>query len=82
MVNVVYIWETEIMNSLILDIADKIKTAENKVVESNGYYYIKDVKVYYDLENNLRIKIKVFDKVESKEKIFILSLEEIEKEGK
>lgn len=70
------------MNSLILDIADKIKTAENKVVESNDYYYIKDVKVYYDLENNLRIKIKVFDKVESKEKIFILSLEEIEKEGK
>lgn len=70
------------MNSLILDIADKIKTAENKVVESNDYYYIKDVKAYYDLENNLRIKIKVFDKVESKEKIFILSLEEIEKEGK
>lgn len=70
------------MNSLILDIADKIKTAENKVVESNDYYYIKDVKPYYDLENNLRIKIKVFDKVESKEKIFILSLEEIEKEGK
>lgn len=69
------------MNSLILDIADKIKT-KNKVVESNGYYYIKDVKVYYDLENNLRIKIKVFDKVESKEKEFILSLEEIEKEGK
>ena len=70
------------MNSLILDIADKIKTPENKVVESNDYYYIKDVKTYYDLENNLRIKIKVFDKVESKEKIFILSLEEIEKEGK
>ena len=70
------------MNSLILDIADKIKTSENKVVESNDYYYIKDVKAYYDLENNLRIKIKVFDKVESKEKIFILSLEEIEKEGK
>lgn len=70
------------MNRLILDIADKIKTSENKVVESNDYYYIKDVKVYYDLENNLRIKIKVFDKVESKEKIFILSLEEIEKEGK
>ena len=70
------------MNSLILDIADKIKTAENKVVESNDYYYIKDIKTYYDLENNLRIKIKVFDKVESKEKIFILSLEEIEKEGK
>ena len=70
------------MNSLILDIADKIKTAENKVVESNDYYYIKDVKTYYDLENNLRIKIKVFDKVESKEKIFILSLEEIEKEGR
>lgn len=70
------------MNSLILDIADKIKTSENKVVESNDYYYIKDVKTYYDLENNLRIKIKVFDKVESKEKIFILSLEEIEKEGK
>ena len=70
------------MNSLILDIADKIKTPENKVVESNDYYYIKDVKAYYDLENNLRIKIKVFDKVESKEKIFILSLEEIEKEGK
>ena len=70
------------MNSLILDIADKIKTVENKVVESNDYYYIKDVKAYYDLENNLRIKIKVFDKVESKEKIFILSLEEIEKEGK
>lgn len=70
------------MNRLILDIADKIKTAENKVVESNDYYYIKDVKAYYDLENNLRIKIKVFDKVESKEKIFILSLEEIEKEGK
>lgn len=70
------------MNSLILDIADKIKTPKNKVVESNDYYYIKDVKTYYDLENNLRIKIKVFDKVESKEKIFILSLEEIEKEGK
>lgn len=70
------------MNSLILDIADKIKTPKNKVVESNDYYYIKDVKAYYDLENNLRIKIKVFDKVESKEKIFILSLEEIEKEGK
>ena len=70
------------MNSLILDIADKIKTPENKVVESNDYYYIKDVKTYYDLENNLRIKIKVFDKVESKERIFILSLEEIEKEGK
>ena len=70
------------MNSLILDIADKIKTPENKVVESNDYDYIKDVKTYYDLENNLRIKIKVFDKVESKEKIFILSLEEIEKEGK
>lgn len=70
------------MNSLILDIADKIKTPENKVVESNDYYYIKDVKTYYDLENNLRIKIKVFDKVESKEKKFILSLEEIEKEGK
>ena len=46
------------MNSLILDIADKIKTAENKVVESNDYYYIKDIKTYYDLENNLRIKIK------------------------
>lgn len=70
------------MNSLILDIADKIKTPKNKVVESNDYYYIKDVKTYYDLENNLRIKIKVFDKVESKEKIFILSLEEIEREGK
>lgn len=70
------------MNSLILDIADKIKIPKNKVVESNDYYYIKDVKTYYDLENNLRIKIKVFDKVESKEKIFILSLEEIEKEGK
>lgn len=70
------------MNSLILDIADKIKTPKNKVVESNDYYYIKDVKTYYDLENNLRIKIKVFDKIESKEKIFILSLEEIEKEGK
>lgn len=70
------------MNRLILDIADKIKTAKNKVVESNDYYYIKDVKTYYDLENNLRIKIKVFDKVESKERIFILSLEEIEKEGK
>ena len=70
------------MNSLILDIADKIRTPKNKVVESNDYYYIKDVKAYYDLENNLRIKIKVFDKVESKEKIFILSLEEIEKEGK
>lgn len=70
------------MNSLILDIADKIRTPKNKVVESNDYYYIKDVKTYYDLENNLRIKIKVFDKVESKEKIFILSLEEIEKEGK
>ena len=39
------------MNSLILDIADKIKTPENKVVES-------------------------------KEKKFILSLEEIEKEGR
>ena len=59
------------MNSLILDIADKIRTPKNKVVESNDYYYIKDVKTYYDLENNLRIKIKVFDKVESKEKIFI-----------
>ena len=70
------------MNSLILDIADKIKTPENKVVESNDYYYIKDVKTYYDLENNLRIKIKLFDKIESKERIFILSLEEIEKEGK
>ena len=70
------------MNSLILDIADKIKTAENKVVESNDYYYIKDIKTYYDLENNLRIKIKLFDKVESKEKKFILSLEEIEKEGR
>ena len=70
------------MNSLILDIADKIKTPENKVVESNDYYYIKDIKTYYDLENNLRIKIKLFDKVESKEKKFILSLEEIEKEGK
>ena len=70
------------MNSLILDIADKIKTAENKVVESNDYYYIKDIKTYYDLENNLRIKIKLFDKIESKERIFILSLEEIEKEGK
>ena len=70
------------MNSLILDIADKIRTPKNKVVESNDYYYIKDVKAYYDLENNLRIKIKVFDKVESKEKKFILSLEEIEKEGK
>lgn len=65
------------MNSLILDIVDKIKTIEN-----NDYYCIKDVVSYYDLENNLRIKIKVFDKVESKEKIFILSLEEIEKEGK
>ena len=70
------------MNSLILDIADKIKTPENKVVESNDYYYIKDIKTYYDLENNLRIKIKLFDKVESKEKKFILSLEEIEKEGR
>ena len=70
------------MNSLILDIADKIRTPKNKVVESTDYYYIKDVKTYYDLENNLRIKIKVCDEVESKEKIFILSLEEIEKEGK
>lgn len=65
------------MNRLILDIVDKIKTIEN-----NDYYCIKDVVSYYDLEGNLRVKIIVFDKVESKEKIFILSLEEIEKEGK
>ncbi len=70
------------MNNLILDIKDKIKVGESKVVESNDYYYIKDVNTYYDLENNLRIKIKVFDKVENKNKEFILSLEEIEKEGK
>lgn len=65
------------MNSLILGIVDKIKTIEN-----NDYYCIKDVVSYYDLEGNLRVKIIVFDKVENKEKIFILSLEEIEKEGK
>lgn len=65
------------LNNLILDIVDKVKT-----IESNDYYHIKDVNTYYDLENNLRIKIKIFDRVENKEKEFILSLEEIEKEGK
>ena len=58
------------MNSLILDIVDKIKTIEN-----NDYYCIKDVVSYYDLEGNLRVKIIVFDTVENKEKTFVLIME-------
>ena len=59
------------MNSLLLDIADKLRE-EVMVQERKADYNINEVKTYYDLEGNLRIAVKVFNKVEEKEEIIIL----------
>lgn len=59
------------MNSLLLDIASKLR-AEVKVQEGKAHYDIREVKTYYDLEGSLRIAVKVYNKVDEKLEVVIL----------
>lgn len=59
------------MNSLLLDIADLLRKSA-KVQEGTKDYLIKEVKTYYDLECNLRIAVRVYNRAEGKDEVIIL----------
>jgi hypothetical protein len=66
------------MNSLLLDIANMLKE-KMKVQEGKADYNIIEIKPYYNLEHEFHIAMKIYDKVEEKEKIVLLG--EISLEG-
>ena len=59
------------MNSLLLDIAEQLRQ-NSKVQEGLKDYLIMGVKTYYDLEGNLRIAVKVYNRAEEKDEVIIL----------
>lgn len=59
------------MNSLLLDIADLLRKSA-KVQEGTKDYLIKEAKTYYDLECNLRIAVRVYNRAEEKDEVIIL----------
>jgi hypothetical protein len=70
--------ESKVMNNLLLDIANMLKE-KMKVQEGKADYNIIEIKTYYNLEHEFKIAMKIYDKVEQKEKIVLLG--EISLEG-
>jgi len=65
------------MNSLLYDIKD-ILNEKKKVQNGLNGYLLKDIKMYYDLEQNLHIAIKVYVRDENRDRFFILGIDDLE----
>lgn len=65
------------MNSLLVDIKDMLN--EKKKLQ-NGLkdYQIEDIKMYYDLEQNLHIAVKVYVRNEDRVRFLILGIDDLE----
>lgn len=65
------------MNYMLHNIKDMLN--EKKKVQNglNGYL-LKDIKMYYDLEQNLHIAIKVYVRDENRDRFFILGIDDLE----
>lgn len=65
------------MNSLLLDIKDLLNE-KKKIQEGLKDYQIKDIKMYYDLEQSLHIAVKVYVRAEDRDRFLILGIDDLE----
>ena len=65
------------MNSLLYDIKD-ILNEKKKIQEGLKDYQIQDIKMYYDLEQNLHIAVKVYVRDEERVRFLILGIDDLE----
>ena len=64
------------MNSLLYDIKDILN--EKKKIQEVKDYQIQDIKMYYDLEQNLHIAVKVYVRDEERVRFLILGIDDLE----
>lgn len=65
------------MNSLLVDIKD-ILNEKKKLQNGLKDYQIEDIKMYYDLEQNLHIAVKVYVRNEDRVRFLILGIDDLE----
>lgn len=65
------------MNSLLYDIKDLLNE-KKKIQEGLKDYQIKDIKMYYDLEQSLHIAVKVYVRAEDRDRFLILGIDDLE----
>ena len=65
------------MNSLLYDIKDLLNE-KKKIQEGLKDYQIKDIKMYYDLEQSLHIAVKVYVRAEDRVRFLILGIDDLE----
>lgn len=65
------------MNSLLYDIKDMLNE-KKKMQEGLKDYQIKDIKMYYDLEQSLHIAVKVYVREEDRNRFLILGIDDLE----
>lgn len=64
------------MIDLMLDIKNLL--TKNRVQKGLNNYLIEDIKTYCDLEMDYHIAIKVYDRIEERIKVYIMSLEDLD----
>lgn len=65
------------MNSLLYDIKDLLNE-KKKIQEGLKDYQIEDIKMYYDLEQNLHIAVKVYVRAEDRNRFLVLGIDDLE----